>query len=70
MPRVRVLRATVAAGRVIGVGEVLDLTDAEVRVLLPLGKVEIVFDGAGFAESAAPVPQHADPTPGRTRRAR
>jgi hypothetical protein len=74
MPRVRVLRATVAAGRVLGVGEVLDLSNAEVGILLPRGKVELVFDGP---DAGAPVPTHADPVavsqdpaPRRTRRAR
>lgn len=74
MPRVRVLRATVAAGRIIGMGEVLDLTPAEVAVLLPRGKVELVFDGP---DAGAPVPTHADPVassedpaPRRTRRTR
>ena len=64
MPRARVLRSTVAAGRVLGVGEVVDLTDAELRILVPLGKVEVVFDGP---DAGAPEPQHADPTPARTR---
>lgn len=74
MPRVRVLRATVAAGRVLGVGEVLDLTHAEVAILLPRGKVELVFDGpdggAPVPEHADPVAQHNDPAPRRARRTR
>lgn len=66
MIRVRVVKCTVGdGGRVIGIGEVLSLPDAEARFLVARGKAEVVADvpmGVG-----APAPQVRDPVVTRTR---
>jgi hypothetical protein len=44
MPRVRITRACVAAGAVRGVGDVVDVPEAEAGLLLRLGKASDVSD--------------------------
>lgn len=65
--RVRIVRSTVGTGGVLGVGQVLSLPDAEARELIARGKAVAVID---TPDGAAPVPQHRDPAPARTRSAR
>ena len=65
--RVRIVRATVGTGGVLGVGQVLDLPDAEARQLVAHGKAVPALPPV---ERAAPVPQHRDPAPTRARGSR
>lgn len=64
MIRVRVVKCTVGdGGRVIGIGEVLDLPDAEARYLVARGKAEVVAD----VPAGTPPLQVRDPVVTRTR---
>lgn len=66
--RVRILRPTVGTGGVLGAGELLQLPDAEARLLCAQGKAEFVLDGPfDGPDRGAPVPQHRDPAPTRAR---
>ena len=65
--RVRIVRATVGTGGTLGVGEIKYLPDAEARDLMARGKAVPCLD---TPDGAAPVPQHRDPAPARTRGAR
>lgn len=63
--RVRIVRCTVGTGGVLGVGEEHSLPDAEARLLIALGKATPIL--APLPDAAAPVPEHRDPKPKRTR---
>lgn len=64
MIRVRVVKCTVGdGGRVLGIGEVLDLPDAEARFLVARGKVVVVAD----VPRGTPPVQVRDPVVPRTR---
>lgn len=63
MARHRITRDTVAAGRVVVVGEVVDLSDDEARVLVALGKAVPADAGAAVAVAAV----DAKPAQKRTR---
>lgn len=74
MIRVKITRCTVASepgepARVVGVGELLTLADADARTLFALGKAVPAL-AAPSVDAAAPEPQHAAPADGRTRRTR
>jgi len=62
--RVKIVRGTVGSGGPLGVGQVLDLPDAEARDLIARGKAQLAL---APVQLAAPVPQHADPAPSRAR---
>lgn len=63
--RVRIVRATVGTGGVLGAGEEITLPDAEARLLIAHGKAVAIL--APVPDAAAPVPDHRDPRPSRTR---
>lgn len=67
LTRVRIVRATVAASRVVSVGEVLLLPADEAALLLRLGRAVAVAEDAPAVEPAALVVQH-QPTPKRRTR--
>lgn len=73
MIRVKITRGTHAAEpgqpvRVVGVGELLTLSDADARLLFSLGKAVPAL--APLEDAAAPTPQHAAPGDGRPKRTR
>lgn len=69
MKRIRITRATVADRRAVGVGEVLDLHDAEAALLVAMRKAEeipvaeVVKAASGRNLSAAQVPGQAGENP-------
>lgn len=70
MIRVKVLRPTlIVAGEVAGVDQVLTLPDGVAQQLIARGRAVAVLDlPEGGVADGAPVPEHRDPVPARTRR--
>lgn len=76
--RIKITRCTVAGqpAQIRGVGEILTVPELEARELVRMGKAErvalepvadVATDPRATAEPAAPIAQHADPTPRRRR---
>lgn len=72
MLRIQIVRATVAAGRVLAVGECPEhLPDDEAWALVRLGKAVVITGPTinGDPDPGAPRPRHRDPAVRRTRAA-
>ena len=68
--RIKIVRATVAAGGVVGPGQILDdVPDDDAALLIRMGKAVAIAGPTvnGDPDPGAPAPENRDPKPRRTR---